>query len=66
MSSSWPKHSATLPKKAIVAFEDGGDGQSRITLVVRDRHKYDLKLGYVKKYETALRQLSDSLLSVFG
>jgi hypothetical protein len=57
---------STLPKKAVVTFEDGGDGQSKITLVVRDRHKYDLKLGYVKKYETALLQLSDSLLSVFG
>lgn len=57
---------STLPKKAVVTFEDGGDGQSKITVVVRDRHKYGLKLGYVKKYETALLQLSESLLASIG
>ena len=54
---------STLPKKVIINLEHVENAGTRITLDVRDTHKYGVKWGYVKKYEKALEELSDSILS---
>lgn len=54
---------STLPKKAIIKIEDAKNGLTRITIDVRDTHKWGAKWGYVKKYEQALEELSDAILS---
>jgi hypothetical protein len=54
---------ATLPKKAIIKLDDAQDGHTKVTIEVRDTHKWGVKWGYVNKYELALQELSDSILS---
>lgn len=56
---------STLPKKAVINLQDAENGDTRITLDVRDTHKYGVKWGYVKKYQKALEELADSILSGF-
>ena len=56
---------STLPKKAMIGLKDAESGHTRITLDLLDTHKYGVKLGYVKKYEKALEELADSILSAF-
>ena len=58
----WVSNSA-LPKKATIKIEDAQNGLTRITIDVRDTHWEEVKLGYVRKYEQALEELSDSILS---
>ncbi len=54
---------STLPQKAIINLEDAQNGRTRITIDIRDSHKYGVKSGYIKKYERALEELADSILS---
>jgi hypothetical protein len=56
---------STLPKKAMINLKDAESGHTLITLDMRDTHKYGVKWGYVKKYEKALEELADSILSSF-
>ncbi len=62
MGEFWVSKS-TLPKKAIIKLDSAETGGTKITLDIQDTHKYGLKLGFVKKYEEALTELSDSILS---
>jgi len=54
---------ATLPKQAVIQLQAASGGGTRLVLDIKDTHKYGFKLGYVKKYEEALQELSESLLS---
>ena len=54
---------ATLPKQAVIQMEAASSGGTRLVLDIKDSHKYGFKLGYVKKYEEALQELSELLLS---
>jgi hypothetical protein len=54
---------ATLPKQAVIQLQAASGGGTRLVLNIKDTHKYGFKLGYVKKYEEALQELSDSILS---
>ena len=54
---------STLPKRATIELKEAENGATTITLVVRDTHKYGVKWGYVKKYEKALEELADSIMS---
>jgi hypothetical protein len=53
---------ATLPKQAVIQMEVASGG-TMLVLDIKDTHKYGFKLGYVKKYEEALQELSEYLLS---
>ena len=53
---------ATLPKKAEIHFEGIGSNETKVKILVRDTHKYGIKMGYVKKYEKALQELADSIV----
>lgn len=53
---------ATLPKRATIKIEEVQENQTRVTLDVRDAHKWGVKWGYMTKYERALEELADSLL----
>lgn len=51
-----------LPKKAVIKMQ-AASGGTAVSLDIRDTHKYGLKWGFVKKYEEALEELCESLLS---
>lgn len=55
----------TLPKKAIINFEDAGNQKSRITLDITDSHKFGFKTGFVKKYEESLEELAEMIKNIF-
>ena len=58
---------STLPKKAIIQLQYSEHSGTTIILRVIDTHKYAiLKLGFVKKYEQALEELLDSILSALN
>ena len=57
---------STLPKKAIIELDNVEGGDTKVTLNVQHTHKFGLKMGFVKKYEEALMELSDSILSGVG
>ena len=54
---------ATLPKQAVIQMEAASGGGTLLVLDIKDSHKYGFKLGYVKKYEEAMQELSENLLS---
>ncbi len=54
---------ATLPKKAVIILQASSNGGTQIKLDITDTHKYGFKLGYITKYEEALQELAESLLS---
>ena len=54
---------ATLPKQAVIQMQAASSGGTLLVLDIKDMHKYGFKLGYVKKYEEALQELSELLLS---
>jgi hypothetical protein len=60
----WVSNS-TLPKRAMINLKDAESGHTHVRLDVRDTHKYGATWGYVKKYEKALEELADSILSAF-
>jgi len=53
---------ATLPKQAVIQMQASNAGTSLI-LDVKDTHKFGFKWGFEKKYEEALQELSEYLLS---
>lgn len=53
----------TLPKKADINFTDIGNGNTLVTLEVIETDTYVVKIGIVKKYEEALEELSESIMS---
>ncbi len=53
---------ATLPKQAIIQMQ-ATDGGTRLVLDIKDTHKFGFKWGFEKKYEEALQELSEYLLS---
>jgi len=55
---------STLPKRATIGLQDAENGGTKITVDVRDTHKYGLKLGFVKKYEKALEELADTIMTL--
>ena len=57
---------STLPKKAIIQLQYSEHSGTTIILRVIDTHKYGVKLGFVKKYEQALEELLDSILSALN
>lgn len=54
---------ATLPKKANIKLEAAQNGQTKVIIDVQDTHKWGVKWGYVKKYELALVELADQIMS---
>ena len=54
---------ATLPKQASIQMQAASDGGTLLVLDIKDTHKFGFKLGYEKKYEEALQELSESILS---
>jgi hypothetical protein len=44
-------------------MQAASSGGTLLVLDIKDMHKYGFKLGYVKKYEEALQELSELLLS---
>jgi hypothetical protein len=54
---------STLPKQAVIQMEAASGGGTLLVLDIKDTHKYGFKFGYVKKYEEALQELSEFLLS---
>ncbi|HVM71212.1 MAG TPA: hypothetical protein VMT91_05600 [Anaerolineales bacterium] len=54
---------ATLPKQATLQMQAAGGGGTTLVLDIKDTHKFGFKLGYVKKYEEALQELAENLLS---
>jgi hypothetical protein len=54
---------ATLPKQAVIQLQPDSRAGTRLVLDIQDTHKFGFKLGYVQKYEAALRELSEAILS---
>ena len=52
---------ATLPKRLIVNLESEETGGTKITLFVQETHRYGIKLGYVNKYNEALKDLAQTI-----
>ena len=52
-----------LPKKAEIHLEPTENNGTKVKILIRDTHKYGIILGYVKKYENALQDVADSVLS---
>ncbi len=55
---------STLPKRVTIELKEVENGNIAIIFDVRDTHKYGILWGCVKKYEKALEELADSILSV--
>lgn len=53
----------TLPKKVEIRLELINKNETKVKIFVRETHKYGLKTGYVKKYEQALQEVSDSIIA---
>ena len=53
---------ATLPKQAVIQMQASNAGTSLI-LDVKDTHKFGFKWGFEQKYEEALQELSQAILS---
>ena len=54
---------ATLPKQAVIQMQSTSGGSTLLVLDIKDTHKFGFKLGFVKKYEEALQELSEFILS---
>jgi len=54
---------ATLPKQAVIQMQAASGGGTMLVLDIKDTHKYGFKWGFEKKYEEALQELSESILS---
>lgn len=50
-----------LPKRAELTLERIAEDQTKVRLVVKDRHKFGLKVGFVKKYEQALEEIAEAI-----
>lgn len=53
----------TLPKQAVIQMQAVTGGGTRLVLDIKDTHKFGFKWGFVSKYEEALQELSESILS---
>jgi hypothetical protein len=53
---------ATLPKQAVIQLQ-ADNGDTRLVLDIKDTHKFGFKWGFEKKYQEALQELSEYLLS---
>jgi hypothetical protein len=53
---------STLPKKAVIKMQ-AASGGTAVVLDIHDTHKFGVKWGFVKKYNEALEELCESLLS---
>ena len=53
---------STLPARATILLARTDDGETQGTLDVVDTHRYRFKVGFVKKYQDALRELANSIL----
>jgi hypothetical protein len=54
----------TLPARATILMRPGPNGGTQVKVEVVDTHKLGLKAGFVRKYEEALKDISNLL--VFG
>ena len=54
---------ATLPKRAVIQMQAASDGSTHLVLEIQDTHKLGFKWGFVQKYEEALQELSEYILS---
>ena len=54
---------STLPKNALIKMQAASGGGTLVSLDIKDTHKYGFKWGFIQKYEQALEELSESLLS---
>jgi hypothetical protein len=54
---------ATLPKQAVIQLQAAGAGATRLVLDIKDTHKFGFKWGFEQKYEEALQELSQAILS---
>jgi hypothetical protein len=54
---------SVLPKKAIINFIEKENSKTQIAVQVTDTHKFGLKAGFVNKYQGALEELANSILS---
>ena len=53
---------ATLPKQAVILMQPASGG-TRLVLDITDTHKFGFKWGFEKKYQEALQELSEYILS---
>jgi len=53
---------ATLPKQAIIQLQPASGG-TLLVLDIKDTHKFGFKWGFEKKYQEALQELSEYILS---
>lgn len=54
----------TLPKKAEVYLKPVDKDGTNIKILVSDTHRFGIKFGYVKKYESALNDTANSIVNV--
>ena len=54
---------STLPKKAVIGLQAAAAGGTLVVLDIHDTHRFGYKLGYVGKYEAALQELAEALIS---
>jgi len=54
---------ATLPKQAVIQLQAASAGATRLVLDIKDTHKFGFKWGFEQKYEEALQELSQAILS---
>jgi hypothetical protein len=53
---------ATLPKQAVIQMQPANGG-TQLVLDIKDTHKFGFKWGFEKKYQEALQELSEDILS---
>jgi hypothetical protein len=53
---------ATLPKQAAIQMQPANGG-THLVLDIKDTHKFGFKWGFEKKYQEALQELSEYILS---
>jgi hypothetical protein len=53
---------ATLPKQAVIQMQPANGG-THLVLDIKDTHKFGFKWGFEKKYQEALQELCEYILS---
>ncbi len=54
----------TLPKKAEIYLNPVNKDSTNVKILISDTHRFGIKIGYVKKYENALNDAANSIVSV--
>ncbi len=54
---------AALPKQALIQMQVASGGGTLLVLDIKDTHRFGFKWGFVTKYEEALQELSEFILS---